>query len=139
MGIPAVAFSLNSSKFSQYGKTTERATWLILQYLLKNPPTKPILWNVNIPAVAPDEIRGHKITRLGRRHHAQNIIPTRDPRGENIYWIGPVGDLLDSEDGTDFAACEEGFVSITPLQVDLTGYAQMNELHDFWRVLSFKD
>ncbi|MFC2506848.1 MAG: 5'/3'-nucleotidase SurE [Kingella sp. (in: b-proteobacteria)] len=135
MGIPAVAFSLNSSQFAKYANTAEKATWAVLSHLLSNPPSAPILWNVNIPAVAADDLRGHQITRLGRRHHVQNVIPSIDPRGDNIYWIGPVGDIADTESGTDFSACEAGFVSITPLQIDLTAYSQLDELHQFWHDL----
>ena len=47
-----------------------------------------------------------------------------NPRGEQIYWIGPVGDVSDSEEGTDFGECASGFITITPLQVDLTAYGQ---------------
>lgn len=136
MGIPAVAFSLNTHDFTHYAETAEQAAWIILSHLLKNPPPAPVLWNVNIPAVAPDELQGYKITRLGRRHHVQNVIPSTDPRGAPIYWIGAVGDVCDSEEGTDFAACEAGFISITPLQVDLTAYTQMDDLREFWRGMS---
>lgn len=136
MGIPAVAFSLNSAQMHQYADTAERAAWAVLSYLLQKPPVVPMLWNVNIPAVAAEQLRGHKITRLGRRHHIQNVIPATNPRGEEIYWIGPAGDVSDSEEGTDFAAVEAGFVSITPLQVDLTAYSQMDGLRVFWQDLA---
>ncbi|UOP05416.1 5'/3'-nucleotidase SurE [Conchiformibius kuhniae] len=133
MGIPAVAFSLDSTDFAAHAETAERAAWRLLAHLLKSPPAAPVLWNVNIPAVAPDDIQGIKITRLGRRHHIQNVIPATDPRGDAIYWIGPAGAVSDNEDGTDFAATERGFISITPLQVDLTAYPHSAAVQDFWR------
>ncbi len=136
MGIPAVAFSLNSHDFAHYAETAEQAAWIILSHLLKNPPIAPVLWNVNIPAVASDELQGYQITRLGRRHHVQNVIPSTDPRGASIYWIGAAGEVSDNEAGTDFAACERGLISITPLQVDLTAYGQMDDLREFWRGMS---
>lgn len=132
MGIPAIAFSLNSSRFQQYADTVERAVWGVLSHVLQNPPTLPILWNVNIPAVAPEDLRGYEITRLGRRHHAQSIIPATNPRGEEIYWIGLVGEAIDNEIGTDFAACEAGKISITPLQVDLTAHSQRDAVKAFF-------
>ena len=107
--------------------------WQLLTHLLQAPPTAPILWNVNIPAVPQDLLQGCKITRLGRRHHAQSIVPARNPRGEEVYWIGPVGEVSDRQQGTDFAENEAGFVTITPLSVDLTDYRQMGEVAEFWQ------
>lgn len=133
MGIPAVAFSLNSAQFTPFYATAEKAVWSVLQRIVQQPPTVPILWNVNIPAVAPCDLRGIQITRLGKRHHVQNAIASTDPRGAPIYWIGPAGDVHDSEAGTDFAACEAGFISLTPLQVDLTAHAQLADLRYQWR------
>lgn len=138
MGIPAIAFSLNTHHFHKYAATAEYAIWQILRHFFRHPPVEPILWNINIPAVMPEEIQGWQITRLGRRHHAQNMITTVNPRGETVYWLGLAGDVCDNESGTDFAACEAGFVSITPLQIDLTAYQQMAKLQQFWHNLEFK-
>ena len=132
-----MAFSLNDYS-GRYWETAERAAWQVLSHLLQEPPKQPILWNVNIPAVAPDDIQGCKITRLGRRHHVQSIVPARNPRGEAVYWIGPAGDVSDREEGTDFAECEAGFITITPLQIDLTGFDQMAQVAGFWQPLSEK-
>ena len=125
MGIPAVAFSLTSHEFHKYAATAEQAVWNIVNQLVQNPPSAPILWNVNIPAVAPQDLRGHKIARLGRRHHTQSIVHSA------------VGTVADNEQDTDFATCESGYVSITPLQIDLTAYSQMQALDDYWQNLSF--
>lgn len=132
LGIPAVAFSLNDFS-GRYWETAERAAWIMLEYLLKNPPKQPILWNVNIPAVAPEDIQGCKITRLGKRHHVQSIVPARNPRGESVYWIGPIGDISDRNGGTDFAESEAGYITVTPLQIDLTDYEKMDQVADFWQ------
>ncbi|MDO4641093.1 MAG: 5'/3'-nucleotidase SurE [Neisseria sp.] len=132
LGIPAVAFSLNDGT-DRYWETAEKAAWMMIDRLTANPPKKPVLWNVNIPAVAAEDIQGIKTVRLGRRHHAQSIVPARNPRGEPIYWIGPVGGVSDREDGTDFAECEAGFITVTPLQIDLTGFSQMEEVAGFWQ------
>jgi 5'-nucleotidase surE len=112
--------------------------WNIVAQLVQNPPGTPILWNVNIPAVAPQDLRGHKIARLGRRHHTQSIVHATNPRGEDIYWIGAVGAVADNEQDTDFATCESGYVSITPLQIDLTAYSQMQALDEYWQGLTFE-
>lgn len=132
LGIPAVAFSLNDYS-GRYWDTAEKAAWIMLEHLLKNPPKQPILWNVNIPAVSPEDIQGCKITRLGRRHHVQSIVPASNPRGEAVYWIGPVGDVSDRDSGTDFAESEAGFITVTPLQIDLTDYDAMAEVAAFWQ------
>lgn len=105
----------------------------MLEHLLKNPPKQPILWNVNIPAVAPEDIQGCKVTRLGKRHHVQSIVPARNPRGESVYWIGPVGDISDRNGGTDFAESEAGYITVTPLQIDLTDYEKMEQVAGFWQ------
>lgn len=133
MGIPAIALSLNSSDFSKYSQTVEQALWLLLSHILNQRLDQPILWNINIPAVAPQDLQGLCITRLGRRHHTQSIVPASNPRGEAIYWIGPAGEVADNEKDTDFAACEQGLISITPLQIDLTAYSQINQLTHFWQ------
>ena len=132
LGIPAVAFSLNDFS-GRHGETAERAAWIMLEYLLKNPPTQAVLWNVNIPAVAPEDIQGCKITRLGRRHHEQSVVPASNPRGDSVYWIGPAGDISDREEGTDFAECEAGFITVTPLQIDLTHFNAMGGVAEFWQ------
>lgn len=132
LGIPAVAFSLND-KSNRHWATAEAAVWQLLGHLLARPLQAPILWNVNIPAVAVADIQGCKITRLGRRHHAQSIVPARNPRGESVYWIGPAGEVSDRQQGTDFAENEAGFITVTPLSVDLTDYRQMGDVAEFWQ------
>ncbi|MDO5640297.1 MAG: 5'/3'-nucleotidase SurE [Neisseria sp.] len=132
LGIPAVAFSLNDFS-GRYWETAERAAWIMLEFLLKNPPRQAMLWNVNIPAVAPEDIQGCKITRLGRRHHEQSVVPASNPRGDSVYWIGPAGDVSDREQGTDFAECEAGFITVTPLQIDLTNFDAMGRVAEFWQ------
>ena len=132
LGFPAIALSLNDFG-DRYWATAERAVWQLLSHLMHNVPTEPMLWNVNIPAVAPNDIQGCKITRLGRRHHQQSIVPMRNPRGEEVYWIGAIGEISDGENGTDFAECEAGFISITPLQIDLTAHHQLKDTAQFWQ------
>lgn len=138
MGIPAVAFSLCSHKMLHYEDTVNQAAGAILRHLVAKPPMVPMLWNVNIPAVDAHQLQGLKITRLGRRHHTQSIVPDRNPRGEQIYWIGPAGAVADNEEGTDFAAVEAGFVSLTPLQVDLTAHSQIDAVRAFWHDVPMK-
>ena len=73
-------------------------------------------------------VEGHEVTRLGRRHKAEDVIPAKNPRGETVYWVGAAGPAADAGEGTDFHATESGFVSITPLQIDLTNRDQMAQV-----------
>lgn len=133
MGIPAVAFSLCSHEMATFEDTVFQAASMVLRALTEHPPAIPMLWNVNIPAINAEQLQGLRITRLGRRHHQQSIVPDTNPRGEPIFWIGPAGAVADNEMGTDFAAVEASFVSLTPLQVDLTAHSQMDAVRTFWQ------
>jgi 5'-nucleotidase len=84
-----------------------------------------VLLNVNVPDVPYEEIDGIEVTRLGRRHKAQPVVPGTNPRGETVYWVGAAGPAREAGPGTDFNALERGAVSITPLQVDLTHGSQI--------------
>ena len=74
------------------------------------------------------ELAGFRATRLGNRHRAERLIEDQDPRGRRLYWIGPAGGEVDAGPGTDFHAVAQGFVSITPLQIDLTRHASLEPL-----------
>jgi 5'-nucleotidase len=82
----------------------------------------PWLLNVNIPNRADAASLPRLVTRLGRRHASEPVVRQVSPRGDTIYWIGPAGDARECGEGTDFHAVANGFVSITPLQVDLTDH-----------------
>ncbi len=75
------------------------------------------------PDLPLDQIKGIRVTRCGSRHPADQVIPQQDPRGNTLYWIGPPGGKCDAGPDTDFAAVDEGYVSITPLHVDLTAHS----------------
>jgi 5'-nucleotidase len=83
---------------------------------------------VNIPNLPYDEIKGIVPSRLGKRHISEAVIKTNDPHGREIFWIGPAGKAKDAGEGTDFHATANGFVSVTPLQIDLTHTGQLDEL-----------
>ena len=75
-----------------------------------------------------EKVKGIKVTRFGNRHKAENTVKDTDPRGRKIYWIGVAGPEADAGEGTDFHAINQGYVSITPMQVDMTKYSLMDEL-----------
>jgi 5'-nucleotidase len=84
-----------------------------------------------VPDVPRAELNGYRVTRLGRRHKAEDVIKSRSPRGETVYWVGAAGAAADAGEGTDFHAVEQRFVSITPLQIDLTNRDLMAPVTDW--------
>jgi 5'-nucleotidase len=88
----------------------------------------PVLLNVNVPDVPYDTLAGFRVTRLGRRHKAEPVVKQVSPRGETVYWVGAAGPAADAGEGTDFHAVDNGYVSVTPLQIDLTQASQINDL-----------
>jgi len=82
--------------------------------------------NVNVPDIPWEQVKGFKATRLGKRHAAEPIIKDKDPRGKEIFWVGPAGEAADSGEGTDFFATQQGYVSITPIHIDLTRYSALD-------------
>ena len=93
-------------------------------------PSATIL-NVNVPDLPYAQIQGVQTTRLGHRHRAEPVVRGTDPRGETVYWVGPPGDEQDAGPGTDFDAVRRGFVSITPLGVDLTRHGALQTTRDW--------
>jgi len=87
--------------------------------------TEPTLLNINVPDLPLQEIKGRQITRLGKRHKAESVIKLQTPRGETVYWVGAAGQPNDGGEGTDFHAVSQGYVSISPIQVDLTKHSQI--------------
>lgn len=87
--------------------------------------------NINVPDIPLKDLKGVKVTRLGKRHASESVVKQNDPRGLPIYWIGPAGSASDAGEGTDFHAVESGYASITPLKIDLTHYEMMNQLSDW--------
>lgn len=118
LGIPAIAFSLASRSFDHL-ETAVAVARKTVEHLLAQPFSRPRLLNVNIPAVALEDLKGFALTRLGRRHVAQPVETAVSPRGETVYWVGPPGGQREAGPGTDFHALNQSRVSITPLKVDL--------------------
>ncbi len=127
LGLPALAISLCSHD-PRYFDTAARVASLLVQRLLRDPLPADTILNVNVPDLAWDELRGFEATRLGQRHKAEAAIRSVDPRNRPIYWIGPPGSEQDAGQGTDFHAVRNGFVSITPIQIDLTRYQALDKI-----------
>lgn len=127
LGIPSVAISLASAGHGFYA-TAARVAVELMQRFQRTPFTEPVLLNVNVPDIEFADLRGFRITRLGRRHKAEPVVKALTPRGETVYWVGAAGPARDDGEGTDFAALSARQISITPLQMDLTQYSQLQNV-----------
>lgn len=127
LGLPAVAISLASNDPKHF-ETAAHVAAHLFKKIIENPLPKDTLLNVNVPDLPISELQGYHSTRLGQRHRAEPVIKASDPRGREIYWVGPPGKEQDAGPGTDFFAIKTGYVSITPLQLDLTRYDRMDEI-----------
>ncbi|MBL4914169.1 5'/3'-nucleotidase SurE [Shewanella schlegeliana] len=128
LGFPAIAISLVGH---EHYETAAHYALKIVKALQENPVAQDKILNINVPDLPLAEVKGMKITRLGARHRAEGMVRTQDPAGKEIFWLGPPGDEQDASDGTDFYAVANGYVSITPLTVDLTAFEQLKTL-DNW-------
>ncbi|MCB4358138.1 5'/3'-nucleotidase SurE [Quatrionicoccus australiensis] len=124
LGIPSIAISLTSFEGNHFATAGQVARDLVERFI-RNPVKEPVLLNVNVPDIPHADIKGMEVTRLGRRHKAEPVVKMLSPRNETVYWVGAAGAAADAGPGTDFGAVDRGFVSITPLQIDLTNTAQL--------------
>ena len=127
LGFPAIAVSI-ASYTPRYFDTAARVAAELVQRLASNPLASDSILNVNVPDLPYSELQGMVATRLGHRHKAEPVVKSQDPRGRPIYWVGPAGAEQDAGPGTDFHAVRNGYVSVTPLQVDLTRHRTLPEL-----------
>ncbi len=133
LGMPAIAMSLVGSRhFKTAGRVA--ASLVGAAGSLSLPPRS--LLNVNVPDVPWEELQGFRVTRMGYRGPATRPLEVKDPRGRVRYWIAAAGDNADDGPDTDFAAIEAGYVSITPLQTDLTRHTALKDVQGWLDALS---
>ncbi|MCQ8895836.1 5'/3'-nucleotidase SurE [Limnobacter humi] len=125
-GLPAIAFSLAGKGYAHLDSAARVAAEIVERFLDKPQGLEHCLLNVNIPPLPYDELQGYECTRLGKRHHAEPVIPTTNPKDEVVYWIGPPGSAKDAGPGTDFYAVKAGRVSVSPLKADLSDFNLIN-------------
>ncbi len=130
LGIPSVAVSLANIQDENFQTAADYIAQLVARFASR-PFPEHVLLNVNVPDVPADQIAGVEVTRLGRRHKAQDTVKTVNPRNQTMYWVGAAGAAQDAGPGTDFHALAQGRISLTPLQLDLTRYAQMGLVEDW--------
>ncbi|RUL66854.1 5'/3'-nucleotidase SurE [Dyella dinghuensis] len=137
LGLPAIAVSLVSKDHKgEHYDSAAKAVLLLMERLLVDPLPADTILNVNVPDRPWEEIKGFEVTRLGKRHRSAPCIKQTDPRGKTIWWIGPAGDVDDAGPGTDFHAVHRGFISVTPIHVDLTRFQALEKVSSWVHTLS---
>lgn len=140
LGIPSIAVSqLGEERF--HFQTAARFAVRLARWVHRFGLPTDTLLNVNVPDLPPEEVKGLRVTCLGKRMFDSNsIIEKKDPRGKTYYWIGGNRVAWESRKDTDQEAVEKGMVSVTPVHLDLTNYAALAALRDLekWRVPSRK-
>lgn len=139
LGIPAVAISYAWGDLrADPVRLAAQAELLssLLKHLLSLPDfPRDTLLNVNLPPVPPEQVKGVRLTRLGRRVYSNSITPMNDPWGRPIYWIGGGSAEWHGEPDSDFQAVRDGYVSVTPLHLDLTHHDRLSSSGAWWREL----
>jgi 5'-nucleotidase len=130
LGIPSLAVSLAGGQGEYFNTAAEVVVGMIARFA-ERPIPSALLLNINVPDVPADRLQGVEVTRLGRRHKAQDTVKTVNPRNQVMYWVGAAGAAQDAGPGTDFHAVSLNRVSVTPLQLDLTHYAQLDSLREW--------
>lgn len=134
LNVPSIAMSLAWRDEMDFTAAAHFAQRLAKSVLAHGMPPDTLL-NVNVPSLPGAELRGYLVTRQGKRKYGDAIVEKLDPRGKKYYWIGGEDLGFVPAEGTDFTAVEGGYISLTPLHMDLTNYAsiaQVNELEVHW-------
>jgi len=132
LGLPAIAVSLvtNGNTNPNFATAARVAAELVMR-LQRSPLDAATIFNVNVPDIPYEQLKGTQATRLGLRHRSEKVVRAHDPKGKELFWVGPAGAEQDAGPGTDFHAIANNYVSITPLQTDLTRYAMLDDLRDW--------
>ena len=130
LGLPAIAMSLVSEQPRHY-ESAARVARNLVERLIDDPLPPDTILNVNVPDRPFAELAGYRATRLGHRHRAEPVVKATDPRNRTVYWVGAAGPEQDAGPGTDFHAVSQGFVSVTPLDIDLTRHAALEQISNW--------
>jgi 5'-nucleotidase len=126
LGLPTIAVSLcTGGATGGHFTTGAEVARLLVAQLLKKPLEPALILNVNVPDVPTSALRGFRASRLGYRHRSSAVMRAQDPRGRPVYWVGPAGPEQDAGPGTDFDTIAQGYVSVTPLHIDLTRHGAL--------------
>ena len=137
LGIPSIAISFAGGDLradvSQLKQQISVLTPLLRHLTALDPFPPYTLFNVNLPALPGDKIKGVRLTRLGRRVYSNSLQPMKDPWGRDVVWIGGGQISWSGEDDSDFKAIQDGYISVTPLHLDLTNYEILESSEKWWR------
>ncbi len=132
IGIPAIAISYAGDSFEDLGAWKDIVATVLRGIIEKDFPADT-LFNVNLPPIDPDQVKGVRITSLGKRRYSGSLTKAVDPNGRDYYWIGGGEVTWTGAEDSDFAAVQEGYISVTPLHLDLTNYKLLEEIRE-WRL-----
>ena len=130
-GVPAIAASLVTHEPADFVEPARFVRRLVETLAARDGLSGRRVLNVNLPHRPWTDVKGVRVTRLGNRVYSDTLIEKTDPRGRNYYWIGGQDPVWESEEGTDFQAVEHGFISLTPLSLDLTDYRAVVEMEQW--------
>ena len=125
LGIPSIAVSMVNRGDGNFAAAARVAADLVARHGA-GASLPPFLLNVNVPDLPYEALGPIEVTRLGKRHKAEPVVKSENPRGQTVYWVGAAGDAADAGPGTDFHAVAADRISITPLQMDLTHFGQLD-------------
>jgi len=128
LGVPAMAISYTGEDFESIQAWGPTLTRLIRQLTQRETFPESTLLNVNLPILPPDEVKGVRITSLGQRRYSDSLTRAFDPSGKEYFWIGGGATTWRGNQDSDFRAIEEGYISVTPLHLDLTNHSIIEEI-----------
>ena len=137
LGIPSMAISFAGGDLradvSLLDQQVDTLTSLLRHFTSLPEFPKDTLLSVNLPPVGPSEVKGVRLTRLGRRTYSESLKAMEDPWGRRVYWIGGGSIAWTGEEDSDFRAIQEGYISVTPLHLDLTHRDILASSETWWR------
>lgn len=138
LGLPALAVSLVGDRLEHYD-TAGRVVCDLIEQLGSQPLPNDTILNINVPDLPYEALKGVRATRCGARHRSQPVTVVENPGGIRQFRIGPAGNEADAGDGTDFHAVANGFVSVTPLQIDMTRHNRLQHVAGWLRDIKLSD
>jgi 5'-nucleotidase len=137
LGIPSIAISYaggdHGADVATVGEQVDAITDLLRHFVSLPSVPADTLFNVNLPPRPGPEIQGVRLTRLGRRVFSDSLTHMHDPWGKEIYWIGGGTIAWSGGPDADFRAVQEGYISVTPLHLDLTHFDMLATAAQWWR------
>ncbi len=129
IGIPAISVSYAGDAFEELSAWEDPVASVLREIIEKDDFPADTLFNVNLPPIDPKQVKGVRITSLGKRRYSDSLTKAVDPSGREYYWIGGGEVSWTGAENSDFTAIREGYISVTPLHLDLTNYKLLDEIH----------